>query len=81
MEIVIKGTIQMSNIEEKPAEVIRSTMEEQLGRIRKALDDRSLSKVALATGLHENTVRNIFRGRGDMPALATIEKLGNYLFR
>lgn len=71
----------MSDTNEKPAEVIRVTMEEQLGRIRTALEDRNLSKVAAATGLHENTVRNIAKGRGEMPALATIEKLGNYLFR
>ncbi len=71
----------MSDTNEKPAEVIRVTMEEQLGRIRAALEDRNLSKVAAGTGLHENTVRNIAKGRGEMPALATIEKLGNYLFR
>lgn len=70
----------MSEATEKPAAVIRNTMEEQLARIRAALDDRNLSKVASATGLHENTVRNIAKGRGDMPALVTIEKIGNYLF-
>jgi transcriptional regulator with XRE-family HTH domain len=70
----------MSEVNEKPAEVIRQTMEEQLARIRTALDDRNLSKVAAATGLHENTVRNIARGRGEAPSLATIEKIGNYLF-
>lgn len=70
----------MSDTNEKPAEVIRNTMDEQLARIRAALDDRNLSKVAHATGLHENTVRNIAKGRGDMPALVTIEKIGNYLF-
>lgn len=70
----------MSETTDKPAEVIRTAMEGQLARIRAALDDRNLSKVASATGLHENTVRNIAKGRGEMPALATIEKLGNYLF-
>lgn len=64
----------------KPAELVRKTLEEQLARIRKALEDRNLSKVAEATGLHENTVRNIAKGRGEMPTLATIEKLGDYLF-
>lgn len=63
-----------------PAEVVRKALDEQLARIRKALEDRNLSKVAEATGLHENTVRNIARGRGETPTLATIEKLGNYLF-
>jgi transcriptional regulator with XRE-family HTH domain len=64
----------------KPAEMVRKTLEEQMSRIRKALEDRNLSKVAEATGLHENTVRNIAKGRGEMPTLATIEKLGDYLF-
>jgi transcriptional regulator with XRE-family HTH domain len=70
----------MSEATEKPAEVIRQAMDEQLARIRTALDDRNLSKVATATGLHENTVRNIAKGRGEAPSLATIEKIGNYLF-
>jgi hypothetical protein len=70
----------MSDNVEKPAEVIKATFEQQLERIRAALDDRMLSKVAYSTGLHENTVRNIAKGRGEMPTLATIEKLGNYLF-
>lgn len=64
----------------KPAEMVRKALEEQMSRIRKALEDRNLSKVAEATGLHENTVRNIAKGRGEMPTLATIEKLGDYLF-
>lgn len=70
----------MSDQSALPAEVIRQAMDEQLGRIRKALDDRNLSKVAFATGLHENTVRNIANGKGETPTLATIEKLGKYLF-
>lgn len=64
----------------KPAELVRKTLDEQMSRIRKALEDRNLSKVAEATGLHENTVRNIAKGRGEAPTLATIEKLGDYLF-
>ena len=64
----------------QPANVIRKVMEEQLERIRTALDDRNLSKVAAATGLHENTVRNIAKGVGGTPSIATIEKLGDYLF-
>jgi transcriptional regulator with XRE-family HTH domain len=70
----------MSDTPEKPAEVIKAAIDEQLERIRTALDDRNLSKVAAATGLHENTVRNIAKGRGETPTLTTIEKLGNYLF-
>lgn len=64
----------------KPADLVRKALEEQMSRIRKALEDRNLSKVAEATGLHENTVRNIAKGRGEMPTLSTIEKLGDYLF-
>lgn len=64
----------------QPANVIRKVMEEQLERIRTALGDRNLSKVAAATGLHENTVRNIAKGVGGTPSIATIEKLGDYLF-
>jgi len=70
----------MSELVKKPAEAIRETVDTQLERIREALGDRNLAKVALAIGLHENTVRNIANGRGDMPTLATIEKLGDYLF-
>ena len=70
----------MSETSANPAEVIRQAFDTQLERIRAALDDRNLSKVASATGLHENTVRNIAKGRGETPTIATIEKLGNYLF-
>jgi transcriptional regulator with XRE-family HTH domain len=70
----------MSAKKKLPDELIRQAFDEQMARIRAALDDRNLSKVAEATGLHENTVRNIAKGRGETPSLATIEKLGNYLF-
>ena len=70
----------MSDQPENPANVIKATLEEQLSRIRVALERVNVSQVARATGLHENTIRNISKGRGEMPALATIEKLGNYLF-
>ncbi len=70
----------MSTQPENPADVIRATLDEQLARIRTALESANLSRVARETGLHENTVRNITKGRGEMPTLATIEKLGNYLF-
>lgn len=63
-----------------PADILRHAFEEQLDRIRVALQDRNILKVAEATDLHENTVRNIVKGRGETPSLATIEKLGNYLF-
>lgn len=70
----------MSDQPEKPVDVIKAAMDEQLGRIRVALEKANLSHVARETGLHENTVRNIAKGRGETPTLATIEKLGDFLF-
>lgn len=63
-----------------PADEIKKTTEAQLTRIRAALKDRKVSKVAEATGLHRNTVRNIMKGVNGIPEMGTIEKLANYLF-
>ena len=52
-----------------------------LERIRRALADRNLAKVAAQTGLHENTVRAIAAGKNTNPTLQTLEKLIDYLFR
>lgn len=71
----------MSEQEKLPAEIVRSVISDQLMRIRLALDDRNLSKVAAGSGLHENTIRHIASGKADTPTLATLEKLGNYLFK
>lgn len=60
--------------------VLRKAIDDELARIRSALTDRTLSKVAQATGLHENTVRNIAKGHGSTPTVETIEKLSQYLF-
>lgn len=70
----------MSKRTAKPDDVIKSAIEAQLKRIRAALNDRTLSKVAAATGLHENTVRNIVNQKGGTPTISTIEKLAKYLF-
>jgi len=51
-----------------------------LERIRRALEDRNLAKVAVATGLHENTIRSIASGKNSNPQMATFEKLAQYLF-
>lgn len=59
---------------------LRKAIEDELARIRKALSDRNLTKVAQATGLHENTVRNLTKSYGGTPTTETIEKLSNYLF-
>jgi len=49
-------------------------------RIRFALNDRNLAKVAASTGLHENTIRSIASGKNTNPHMATFEKLVQYLF-
>jgi hypothetical protein len=49
-------------------------------RIRVALNDRNLAKVAVSTGLHENTIRSIAAGKNNNPHMTTYEKLVKYLF-
>jgi transcriptional regulator with XRE-family HTH domain len=49
-------------------------------KIRRALQDRNLAKVAVATGLHENTIRAIASGKNSNPTMQTYEKLVQYLF-
>ena len=60
--------------------IIRDAIAEQVARVREALKDRVHSKVAEATGLHVNTVRNIAKNSGQKFSLSTIEKLEKYLF-
>lgn len=64
----------------EPKAAILSAYDEQLEKIRLALADRKLDKVALQTGLHENTVRAIFNKKNPTPSLTTIEKLSKYLW-
>lgn len=59
---------------------VRDTIPNRIARIRIALKDRVLSRVAEGTELHANTVRNIAKGSEQMFSLPTIEKLENYLF-
>ena len=49
-------------------------------RIRTALKDRNLARVAMSTGLHENTIRAIASGKNNNPHMTTYEKLVKYLF-
>ena len=56
------------------------TIENLLERIRLALADRKLNKVAEQTGLHENTVRAIASGDNTNPTLETVQKLAKYLW-
>ncbi len=59
---------------------IRDAISDQIARVREALKDRVHSKVADATGLHVNTVRNIAKNNNQKFSLTTIEKLEAYLF-
>ena len=59
---------------------IRAAIADQIARVRDALKDRVHSKVAEATGLHVNTVRNVAKNNGQHFSLSTIEKLEAYLF-
>lgn len=59
---------------------IRAAISGQTARVRDALKDRVHSKVAEATGLHVNTVRNVAKNSNQKFSLATIEKLEKYLF-
>lgn len=59
---------------------IRQDIRDQINRVREALKDRVHSKVADATGLHVNTVRNVAKNTNQRFSLATIEKLEQYLF-
>ena len=49
-------------------------------KIRRALADRNMAKVAVSTGLHENTIRAIASGKNHNPTMQTYEKLVQYLF-
>lgn len=53
--------------------------EKDVARVREALTDRRLDIVARGTGLHYNTIRNVFHGRFK-PRPETLENLINYLF-
>ncbi len=62
------------------AEQITKVIDAQLARIRVALKDRVLTKVADATGLHVNTIRSIAKNEEQSFSLSTIKKLSAYLF-
>jgi hypothetical protein len=59
---------------------IRDAIADQIARVREALQDRVHSKVAEATGLHVNTVRNVAKDGSQRFSLVTLEKLEAYLF-
>ena len=50
-----------------------------LEQIRAALQDRMPSKVAKATGLHYNTIRDVRSNAGANPAYTTLKALSDYL--
>lgn len=49
-----------------------------LEQIRTALSDRMLSKVAAATGLHYNTIREVRDNPGSNPTYKVLMALSNY---
>ena len=54
-------------------------MQQELDWVRKALSDRMPSRVAKATGLHDNTIAGIRDGRIPDPRISTLNKLALYL--
>lgn len=52
-----------------------------LEQIREALRDRTITVVARATGLHENTIYRIASGQNTNPSLRTLTILSEYLSR
>jgi hypothetical protein len=50
-----------------------------LEQIRQGLQDRRLTVVAQATGLHYNTVRAISTGENTNPTHETMQRLADYL--
>jgi len=51
----------------------------ELSKIREALMDRNLARVAEKTGIHANTLRNIRSGANTNPTLLTLQKISDYL--
>jgi transcriptional regulator with XRE-family HTH domain len=52
-----------------------------LEEIRRALQDRRLSMVARATGVHHNTLANIRDGKASNPTYRVMHALSEYLRR
>lgn len=50
-----------------------------LEQIRAALQDRMPAKVARATGLHYNTIRDVRNNPGANPSHSTLRALSDYL--
>lgn len=50
-----------------------------LPEVVQQLQDRKLSKVAEATGVHENTLRRIRDGQQQNPAYETLKAVSDYL--
>lgn len=63
-----------------PWQTVIEAIEISVTALQSALDDRNVSAVSRATGLHENTIRNLRKGNGGTPSLGTIRILSDYLF-
>ena len=59
---------------------VQDDISARTAKIRAALSDRTFSKVAEATGLHVNTIRNIAKNEGQVFSVKTVDTLFNYLF-
>ncbi len=59
---------------------VQADIKARSAKIREALKDRTYSKVAAATGLHINTVRNIATNADQTFAVSTVDLLFKYLF-
>ncbi len=59
---------------------VQSDLEGRIEKIRAALKDRTLSKVAEATNLHVNTIRSIAKKSDKTFSVTTVDTLYNYLF-
>lgn len=57
----------------------RSEIEALIEKVRQALQDRNLRRVAKATGLHHNTLHNFMKG-SNRPSVQTLNTLLSYLF-
>lgn len=59
---------------------VKADVEAKVAKIRDALQDRTLSKVSEATGLHVNTIRNIAKDSDKSFSISTVDTLFAYLF-
>lgn len=62
-----------------PSQTKQTGQPMKIEEIRKALKDRRLNIVSLATGLHVNTIREVRDGKAEDPRHSTVQALSDYL--